>query len=224
MQLLLVAMLASLTWVVSAPGSPDANPADAPVAELSSAELSSAELSSAELSTADLSAQEPAALEWSEHYANAKQQAEKQHRPLLVVVEDKSSPGGQLELEKLASGPEQVDLLKQYELCRMDVNTPYGKRVAAAFGANKFPMTVITDKSAKFVTFRADGSIQADAWKQALASRLMESGSQPSTIFDAGQPQRIDASKIITPWPTIQSQPPSNCPNCIRSQQRFYYQ
>ncbi len=142
-------------------------------------------------------------LKWSNHYAQAKTSAAQQQRPLLVVLENSTDPAGKLDQERLSS---QADLLKQYELCRMDVNTAYGKKVAAAFGATDFPFTAITDKSAKFITYRGDGNLSTEQLQQVL------------TPVSA---QRVQTSKIITDWPTSSTPGSSYCPSCVRNQ---YYQ
>ena len=71
-------------------------------------------------------------LEWSAHYAEAKAAAAAAEKPLLVVLENPGEPQRRFHDDALASQPEQVDLLKHFQLCRVDVTTPYGKRVAEA--------------------------------------------------------------------------------------------
>ena len=140
-------------------------------------------------------------LEWSRHYANAKTQAAAEQRPLLVVVEDSTSPNGRFAVDQLASKKSHVDLLKKYRLCRMDINTAYGRRVAEAFDADTFPMTVITDKTTQYITFRAHGSMNPELWQRTLASRA--AGANPSSAGSgsSANSQRIETQKIITDWP-----------------------
>ena len=94
----------------------------------------------AAMATASLAVSTTHDLEWSDHYANAKVQAAAEHRPLLVVLEDSADPSGRFNENGLANDETQVELLQHYRLCRMDVKTDYGKRVAAAFGAKEFPV------------------------------------------------------------------------------------
>jgi hypothetical protein len=153
-------------------------------------------------------------LEWSDHYANAKVQAAAQQRPLLVVLENSGDPAGRFNPDQLAADEAQAELLGHFQLCRMDVTTDYGKRVAAAFGASKFPFTAITDKSARYITFQAAGAMSPEQWKETLNSR--KDGYLVTT-----QPavQRVEASKIITSWPSADVYSmPSNCPNCVKNQ------
>lgn len=157
-------------------------------------------------------------LEWSDHYANAKQGAAQEQRPLLVVLENANEPSGTLS-EQLTSDDGAVELMKQYKLCRMDVNSEYGKRVAAAFGAKQFPFTAITDKSAHFVTYRKEGTMTADQWAQALESHRQGELPAASPAQAGAISGPYHASKVITEWPaTIPSQQPGYCPSCARRQ------
>jgi hypothetical protein len=162
----------------------------------------------AAMAAASLGVTTTSELEWSDHYANAKVQAAAEHRPLLVVLEDSANPQGRFDQQGLASQDSQVELLNHFRLCRMDVKTEYGKRVAEAFGAKQFPFTAITDKSAQYITFQAGGTMSADQWQQTLATRKDGELVSPSV-------QRVEASKIITGWPADGSSG-SYCPNCVR--------
>ena len=178
------------------------------------------------LATVNLAVSTTGDLDWSDHYANAKSQAAAEQRPLLVVLENPGDPSGKFEQAQLALGGENAELLKNYRLCRMDVTTEYGRRVADAFGAKTFPFTAITDKSAKFVNFRSGGTMSGDRWAQALEQ--WKQGEPVQTVAVA-QPsgeaayQRVEASKVITPWPaySFPASKASNsyCPNCVRNQQ-----
>lgn len=154
-------------------------------------------------------------LEWSDHYANAKQGAASEQRPLLVVLENSADPAGRLDLASVNSTEQQTELMKHFKLCRMDVSTPYGKRVAEAFGASKFPFTAITDKTTRYVTYRSSENLTGDQWAQALESR--KNGDTPVVAVEQST-QRFEAAKIITGWPTIESPARSNCPNCVLKQ------
>ena len=169
----------------------------------------------AAMATANLAVTATSELEWSNHYANAKVQAASEHRPLLVVLEDSANPQGRFDERSLASRDSQVELLQHYRLCRMDVTTDYGKRVASAFGAKQFPFTAITDKSAQYITFQVNGAMSAEQWEQTLASR------REGNVVTTSQPAegRVEAFKIITESPSNGSySAPSYCPNCVRNQ------
>jgi hypothetical protein len=169
----------------------------------------------AAMATANLAVTATSDLEWSDHYANAKVQAAAEHRPLLVVLENSANPQGRFDEQNLASGDKQVELLHHYRLCRMDVTTEYGKRVASAFGAKQFPFTAITDKSARYITFQTNGGMSAERWEQTLTSR--KDGNLVTTTEPAEG--RVEAFKIITESPSNGSYSvPSYCPNCVRNQ------
>jgi hypothetical protein len=165
-------------------------------------------------------------LHWSDHYANAKHAAAEVQRPLLVVLENPADPNGRFDQQQLASNAAQLDLMKKFELCRMDVSTPYGKRVAEALKATQFPYLAITDKSTTYITFRGAGAMTADQWQQTLEAK--QNGERPVAAATVTTPgQRVEASKVITQWPvvaqpTVTTQGGSYCPNCVRRQ--YYYQ
>ena len=152
-------------------------------------------------------------LQWSDHYANAKQSAAAEQKPLLVVLENSADPAGKFDLQSLGSAEKQAELMQQYKLCRMDVAAPYGKRVAEAFGVTQFPFTAILDKTARYVTYRSSGVPSADHWLATLEAR--KSGATPVVEQSV---KRVEAAKIIMGWPTLQPQGESYCPNCVRNQ------
>ena len=160
---------------------------------------------------------------WSDHYANSKAEAAAEQRPLLVVLENSADPAGKFEQTQLAPTGENAELLKNFRLCRMDVTTEYGKRVADAFGAKAFPFTAITDKSAKYVNVRLAGAVSNGLWSQTLEQ--WKQGEVARAAATDGAIQRVEASKVITPWPAYSF--PTNkstnsyCPNCVRNQQYY---
>ena len=60
-------------------------------------------------------------------------------------------------------------MLEAYQLCHVDVSTKYGKKVAEAFRAKKFPFTVIIDKTGSVVLVKKSGQISSDQWQETLA-------------------------------------------------------
>ncbi len=151
-------------------------------------------------------------LEWSSHYAQAKSAAATAQKPLLVVLENPSEPKRRFDEEKLASKEEHQKLLKNFELCRVDVTTPYGKRVAEALGATELPYTAITDKTAKYITYRGAGQVSAENWTKTLNERKngerILAPVQSSTSQNWAEPMTFE-------WPTAPAQP--SCPSCVRN-------
>lgn len=146
------------------------------------------------------------ALEWSDHYANARASAAQHQRPLLVVLENSAEPAQSFNAAELTTSEDQVELLKNFELCRMDVNSEYGKVVAKAFGVNTFPFTAITDKSAQYIRYKKSGAIAADQWKQTL-----------ETQKDLPPIRQTVFRPVIESYP-MNSGSGSYCPNCVRNQ------
>ena len=83
-------------------------------------------------------------------------------------------------------------MLKNYELCQVDVATPAGEAVAKAFGAKSYPYTVITNKTAKKVIFRKAGAFS--------------DGQRTTTL--------VDYRKGVFPVVYSGAPPADNCPNC----------
>jgi len=139
-------------------------------------------------------------LEWTTHYGQARETAKQAKRPLLIVMEDPEKPNAKFDDRQLASESGQKDLLQKYLLCRVDVTTPYGKKVAEAFHAKKFPYTAITDKSATYITFRGAGNMKPNDWNEALDEH--KEGEMPErvvTFKPATQSVQSDAT-IVQPY------------------------
>ncbi|MCP4190708.1 MAG: hypothetical protein GY768_08775 [Planctomycetaceae bacterium] len=125
-------------------------------------------------------------LDWSTHYGNAKAKASQSNRPLLVIIENPTVAADRLDDSALVQNKERVAIVKNYELCRVDASTPYGKRVAAAFGAKTLPYTAVTDRAARYITYRRAGKMSADQWSRALGQSQRMSSVFDSTIWSTG--------------------------------------
>jgi hypothetical protein len=53
-------------------------------------------------------------------------------------------------------------------LCRVDVTTDYGKRVADAFKVKQCPFTAIIDKTGQKIIYRKSGQLDDSEWVTAL--------------------------------------------------------
>lgn len=105
---------------------------------------------------------------WGTDYTNALQQAQQESRPLLVVLvtpELHAAPTTQVSLK---AGTAEATLLKNYKLCRIDVTTPYGQKMAKAFAATSFPFTSIIDRTGKVQIFRKAGQFSHEEWEATL--------------------------------------------------------
>ena len=152
----------------------------------------------------------PSEVQWQADYGKALAATRSDQRPLLVVLEDPADPNSSIEPKLLAAQGEQGELLKPYRLCRVDVSTEYGKKVAQAFGATKFPHTTIIDKTGKVVLFKKPGQIDDQQWQTALVK------------FEKGERTTVSQTSYFR-GNTIMSSPssqsfsnPSFCPSCQR--------
>jgi hypothetical protein len=121
----------------------------------------------------------PSAPKWEADYGKALAATRSDQRPLLVVLDTPADAKTAVQEDLLKADGEHANLLKSYELCRVDVSTDYGKKVAEAFGATQFPHTAIIDKNGATVLFKKPGQISGDEWKSTLTK--FENGVQPTS-------------------------------------------
>jgi thioredoxin-related protein len=115
--------------------------------------------------------------QWLKDYGIAIQAARLAQRPLLVVLEKPADPEQRVDV---IDGSGQIsELLEGYELCRVDVTTEYGQKVAASYGATQFPYSVITDTSCRNILFRGKGKFSAEMWERTL-DNYKETPSSPN--------------------------------------------
>jgi len=125
-------------------------------------------------------AAEPAEATWMNDYGAALQIARDENRPLLVVIED-AERGVRAEAVKLSSTANDA-LLAPYVLCRVDIGTSYGQKVAAAFKAGGTPHLVITDRGARRQIFQRSGRMSSTEWRTTLTA--YRSGRRPAPVQD----------------------------------------
>ena len=138
-----------------------------------------------------------------EHYGQALQSARSHGRPLVLVMQDSSDPHHPLQQIKQVSDKVDRELLDQFELCRVDVTTPHGKKTARAFGAEKFPYTVLIGNKGKKIVFRRAGPMAPEDWQNTLASHqttqdpsLSGSAARSFTRTRADVPRRLRATRV----------------------------
>lgn len=139
-------------------------------------------------------------LQWKKHYDSSKQSAQAGKRPMLVVLENPTKKSEKIDETKLTDKDRKILAKEKFELCRVDVNTDYGKRVAKAFGASVFPYTVVTDDSSKRIVFRKPGQMSEQDWTLALAKNIRE---------PAAQSVRVHVAKPVTSQPIVTSPTPT---------------
>jgi hypothetical protein len=145
--------------------------------------------------------------QWEESYGKALESTRDEKSPLLVVLDKPNSDEARLEPELL--GKENVEqddskLLKPYRLCHVDVTTKYGRKVARAFRAKRFPHVAIIDRTGSTVIFRKSGQIEPKEWEQILVDH--KSGKVPAKTVSRTSNKPVEDSS---------SRP--YCPSCQRN-------
>ena len=120
------------------------------------------------LAAATLATSFPTGLQWNNDYGDALESTRVTARPLLIVLEIPSDDGSRFLPARFAPDETGEELLKPYELCRIDVDTSYGQRVAEAFQATQFPYTAIIDKAGRKIIFHKSGQLSASEWAATL--------------------------------------------------------
>jgi hypothetical protein len=147
----------------------------------------------------------PTKATWQADYGKALAATRSDQRPLLVVLDNPADAKTAIDPKLLSTEGDAAKLLKSYRLCRVDVSTEYGKKVAEAFKATQFPHTAIIDKTGSTVLFKKPGQIAGAEWQTTLAK--YEKGVQvQQTVFYRGN----------TILGAQSSRDISNCPSCQR--------
>ena len=126
---------------------------------------------------------------WQSDYGKALRATRSDDRPLLVVLELSAATPPEMSPIALTNDPDtdeqptvndiKDELLRPYQLCRVDVSTDYGRKVAKAFGVTEFPHTAIIDRTGSVIIFAKTGELTASEWESTLASH--KEGERPTT-------------------------------------------
>ncbi|MEM8863977.1 MAG: hypothetical protein AAGF31_00335 [Planctomycetota bacterium] len=166
-----------------------------------------------------LTASAPQAPQWEADYGKALAQTRSDDRPLLIVLDNPGAEEQQLGSEVLG---EDHELLAAYDLCRVNVETEYGKKVADVFGAKSFPYVAIIDKTGSVILHSQAGDISADAWKTTLSK--FKTGERAVRVTVA-KPVTVESGAYLESTPVYSTPvngsssyyaPPADCPNCRR--------
>jgi hypothetical protein len=155
-------------------------------------------------------------VQWESSYGKALEAARADQQPLLVVLDKPGAADARLAPELLSppeNGPD-LELLRRYHLCHVDVTTEYGQKVAEAFRAQSFPFVAVIDKSGSVIIYSKAGKIDSNEWEQMLAT------------YKSGDRSVAKTRVSYKPNGSIMFQNPANgsimsgsCPNC---QQRSF--
>lgn len=135
-------------------------------------------------------------LNWRKHYDLAKNVAQKKAHPLVVVLENPKLNSEKIDETKLCEKKRKQLTKDQFELVRVDVNTDYGKRVAAAFGAKQFPYTAVTNDRSTRIVFRKSGQMSEQDWTLALAKSAKTKGNRVVARKVATSEKRYGLSSV----------------------------
>ena len=149
--------------------------------------------------------------QWESSYGKALKATRAADEPLLVVLDKPHSEDARLAPELLSEetgGENEVDLLRPYQLCRVDVTTNYGRKVAKAFHATSFPHVAIIDKTGSTVIFHKSGKIQPEEWERILTRHKSGDRSLAKSVSRTSyKPSGDTSSDVLHP----------SCPNCQRN-------
>ncbi|MEO0531534.1 MAG: hypothetical protein AAF266_13310 [Planctomycetota bacterium] len=165
---------------------------------------------------------------WHADYGKALAETKQDHQPLLVVLEEPADESKSLDAELLTaeSGAFPLD---SYALCRIDVTTEYGKKVAEGFKVTEFPHVAIIDNSGSVILQRVSGEVTKDQWKSVLA-RHADGNRAGATRYTVAKPIVADsttatvvsepAAPVYTPSISAPVSYPSARPYCPSCQLR----
>ncbi|MEM9352922.1 MAG: hypothetical protein AAGA92_07910 [Planctomycetota bacterium] len=154
---------------------------------------------------------------WQADYGKALEATRNDDRPLLVVLEMPAEEKAVEKAEEPSEAAEAVDatvdhveadLLKQYQLCRIDATTEYGQRVAKAFGAQQFPFSAIIDKTGSIILHKKAGETTDEEWDATLAK------------FKTGESDTAVTQTAFYRGGSASVSSPSYCPSCQRNAQQ----
>ena len=154
----------------------------------------------------------PQPVEWQADYGKALAATRDGDQPLLVVLDEPKSAEARVEPALLGEGAvntPDAELLHRYRLCHVDASTPYGKKVAGAFAAKRFPHVAIIDRSGSVILFSKSGKIAQNEWRTALNEH--QDGTRP--LHRVSYKLTGDASESSS---TPAYSNPGYCPSCQR--------
>ena len=133
------------------------------------------------------------------------------NQPLLVVLENPASEEEKVDPALLTPADQEekegVSELGAYRLCRIDVTSEYGKKVAGVFKAEKFPYVAIIDRTGTVILHSHVGPVEAATWSKQLAR--YQDGNQPIRMHVARPNYDSQMSMPVNSGS-------SYCPNCQR--------
>jgi hypothetical protein len=107
---------------------------------------------------------------WGSNYTQALKRTQESDKPLLVVIHDPRKAETRSNYATDKPDATQAELLKHYELCRVDGTSEHGKKVASAFDVDQLPFMAVIDKSGTGVLCRHSGHLETEQWVEKLVA------------------------------------------------------
>jgi thioredoxin-related protein len=138
-------------------------------------------------------------------------------KSLVVIIEHTRQPNGQLANGQLANGQlanGQLARAKQarmfahadaFQVCRIDASTNSGARIAASYGATKFPFAVVTNSEGEIV-YRGTELLQPQLSAQPAADNRPEAAIETSELVaSAAKPdaQQLDEQPLFDSYELV---------------------
>ena len=158
----------------------------------------------------------PEPLQWETSYGKALEATRSDARPLLVVLDKPATTDARIAPELLSPGQDaakQLELLRSYELCHVDVTTEYGQKVAQAFNAKAFPYVAVIDKSASVILYSKAGKADSEEWSRMLTAH--KTGDRSTAVARVSY-KPVASGSTMFQRPSNGYMGTSNCPNCQR--------
>ncbi len=167
--------------------------------------------------TLGVATSESTGLEWESDYGTALKQTRQDDRPLLVVIDQPGVAEESLPESLLSDNTEGT--LADYDLCRVDASTKYGKKVADAFKTDAFPYVAFVDKSGEVILHQHSGELTSTEWTELVGK--YRTGEKPTRHVVAKPIVRtstVSTSVPVESYPSYNgySSPRPYCAKCQR--------
>ena len=156
---------------------------------------------------------DPQPVQWQDDYGDALEATRTNaEKPLLVVLDEPQAEATRVQPALLEgkADVQEAKLLKHYNLVHIDASTKYGRKVAGAFRAKRFPHVSIIDRSGKVVIFKKSGKISSTEWTSALEAHQDGERVQAKRVS-----YKLDGEEAATSTPSYSNK--SYCPSCQRN-------
>lgn len=107
--------------------------------------------------------------DYFQNYHRAHRIARESQKPLLMILDNQvDAANSPVSLSAVRKTSERRELLKNYVVVVIDVNTPHGKVVHKAYSKPKLPHVVVLDKSQRYQIFTTSETLYGQRWTEIL--------------------------------------------------------